>query len=54
MTKVKSSKTNYALPGREMDQKELEQMINEAQKGPFHSVQSLKEEISKWKAKHSK
>jgi len=54
MSKVKSSKTNYALPGQEMSQKEFEQMVREAEKGPFHSVQTLKEEISRWKVKHSK
>ena len=52
MGKVKSSKINYAVPGPEMEQKELEKMVREAQNGPFYSLQSLKEEISKWKAKH--
>lgn len=54
MGKIKSSKTNYSIPGPAMSQKEFDEMIREAQKGPFYSVPLLKEEIAKWKAKHSK
>ncbi|WP_295650251.1 hypothetical protein [uncultured Mucilaginibacter sp.] len=54
MAKVKSSKINYALPGEPLSQQEMEQMIKEAENGPFHSMQSLKEKIAKWKEKYSK
>jgi hypothetical protein len=54
MGKVKSSKNDYVLPGEPLTQKEFERMIRDAEKGPFYSLQTLKDEISKWKAKHSK
>lgn len=54
MSKAKSSKNNIALAGPPFDQTEFEQMIEDAEKGPFHSIQTLKEEILKWKTKYSK
>lgn len=54
MSNFKSSKNDPVLQGRPMNQKEFEQMIRDAGKGPFHSLQTLKDEISKWKAKQSK
>jgi len=54
MGKVKSDKANYAVPGEPMSQKEFEEMIKKAEQGPFYSVEDLKAEAAKWKAKHSK
>jgi hypothetical protein len=54
MSKIKSAKINYAIPGDAMDQKELELMIKKAEKGPFHSMNAVKNEMAKWKAKYSK
>jgi hypothetical protein len=54
MGKVKSSNINYAIPGNPMDQQEFEQMIREAEKGPFYTVKEVKAEMVKWKAKYSK
>ena len=45
---------SYAVPGEAMSQEEFELMIKKAEKGPFHSIQKLKDELAKWKAKHSK
>jgi len=52
MGKVKSDKINYAIPGEPMSQKEFEEMIKKAENGPFHSIEHLKAEVTKWKAKH--
>ena len=54
MGKIKSAKINYSIPGDVMDQQEFEQMIKKAEKGPFHSMNTVKAELAKWKAKHSK
>ena len=54
MGKTKPSSTNYAIPGPPLSRKEFKQMIRSAQNEPFYSMQTLKEEISKWKAKHLK
>jgi hypothetical protein len=53
MGKIKSQKVNYAIPGDPMSQQEFEQMIQEAGKGPFYSVEQVKTELAKWKAKYS-
>ena len=54
MGKVKSAKINYAIPGDAMSQQEFEQMVRKAEAGPFHTMKSVKAELAKWKAKHSK
>ena len=54
MSKTKSSKTNYAIPGKPMDQQEFERMIKDAENGNFHSMKAVKEEFEKWKVKYSK
>ena len=54
MGKVKSQNTNYAVPGEPMTHPEFEQMIQKAEKGPFYTINELKAEVAKWKAKHSK
>jgi hypothetical protein len=54
MGKVKSEKINYAIPGEAMSQKEFEEMIKKAEDGPFHTIQKVKTELAKWKAKYSK
>jgi hypothetical protein len=54
MSKVKSAKINYAIPGDPMSQQEFEKMIKLAEKGPFHDMSFVKAEMAKWKAKHSK
>jgi hypothetical protein len=54
MAKLKTDNKNYALPGLPMTQQELELMVQEAEKGPFHSLDKVKETISKWKSKHAK
>jgi len=53
MGKIKSSKINYAIPGNTMSQQEFEKMIEKAEKGPFHSIDAVKAELAKWKAKYS-
>ena len=54
MSKTKPSKNNVALPGPPLDPAEFRKMIKDAEKGPFHSIRTLKEDITKWKAKRSK
>jgi len=54
MGKTKLVKVNYGVPGEAMDQQEFEQMIKKAENGPFHSIKTVKAELAKWKAKHSK
>jgi len=54
MGKIKSAKINYAIPGEAMNQQEFEHMIKKAEKGAFHSIDTLKAELAKWKAKYSK
>jgi len=54
MGKIKSTKINYALPGDAISQHEFEQMIKKSEKGPFHSIDAVKAEFAKWKAKYSK
>lgn len=54
MSKTKASKTNYAIPGKPMEQHEFEQMVKDAESGNFHSVKTVREEMEKWKAKYSK
>jgi len=51
MVKIKSPKTNYAIPGNPMDQQEFDQMIRDAEKGPFYTVAEVKAEMAKWKAR---
>jgi hypothetical protein len=45
MSKLKSSKTNYAVPGPRLRQKEFEKMIRDAQKGPFYSIQTFRRNL---------
>ena len=54
MRKIKSTKINYSKPAGIMDQQEFEQMIKNAETGPFHSMKTVKNELAKWKAKYSK
>jgi hypothetical protein len=54
MGKIKSDKINYAIPGDPISQQEFEQIIKKAEKGPFHSIDTLKANLAKWKAKYSK
>lgn len=54
MSKVKSSKINYAIPGDAMDREEFEKMIKKAKNGPFHTIDKVKAELEKWKAKYSR
>jgi hypothetical protein len=54
MGKIKLAKTNYATPGEAMDQREFEEMIKKAEKGPFYTIREVKIELAKWKAKYSK
>jgi hypothetical protein len=54
MSKIKSAKINYAIPGDALDQQEFETMIHKAEKGPFHTLKAVKAELAKWKAKYSK
>jgi hypothetical protein len=53
MGKIKSQKVNYAIPGEPMSQQEFEQMIGEAEKGPFYTVKEVKTELAKWKSKYA-
>jgi Txe/YoeB family toxin of Txe-Axe toxin-antitoxin module len=50
MAKIKS--TNYALPGDAMSQQEFEQMIKNAENGPFHSIEQVKPKLKKLKTKY--
>jgi len=50
MSKIRPSKTNYAVPGKPMDQQEFERMVKDAENGNFHSLKTVKEETEKWKA----
>jgi len=54
MGKIKSANVNYAIPGEPMEQREFEQMIKNAEKGPFYTMKAVKSELAKWKAKYSK
>ena len=54
MGKIKSAKTNYAIPGDAMSQQEFEQVIQKAEAGSFHTIPSVKAELAKWKAKYAK
>jgi len=54
MSKIQPAKVNYAIPGNAMAQKEFEEMIHKAEKGPFHSIKTVKNELEKWKARYSK
>jgi hypothetical protein len=54
MGKIKSDKVNYATPGEPMSEQEFKKMINEAEKGPFHSLDTVKAELEKWKLKYAK
>lgn len=54
MSKTKSAKVNYAIPGDVIDQQDFERMIREAENGAFHTIKAVKAELTKWKAKHSK
>ena len=52
MGKIKSPKTNYAIPGNPMDQQEFDQMIRDAEKGLFYTVAEVKAKMAKWKARN--
>ncbi|WP_426668061.1 hypothetical protein ACPPVU_18430 [Mucilaginibacter sp. McL0603] len=54
MSKIKSAKINYAIPGDAIHQQEFELMIKKAENGTFHSMNTVKNEMAKWKAKYSK
>lgn len=54
MGKVKSVRTSYSAAGDALNQQEFEQMIKKAENGPFHSMKEVKNELAKWKAKHSR
>lgn len=54
MGKVKANKVNYAVPGKPMEEQELQQMIQEAEKGNFHSMQAVKQKLTEWKSKYVK
>jgi hypothetical protein len=54
MGKIQSEKINYAIPGQSLSQQEFEQMVKEAEKGPFYTIDEVKTELAKWKAKYSK
>jgi hypothetical protein len=53
MGKIKSDKINYVIPGGAISQQEFEHMIEKAEKGPFYSIDTLKDNLTKWKAKYS-
>jgi hypothetical protein len=52
MGKIKSAKTDYAIPGEAMNQHKFEEMIRKAEKGPFHMIADIKTAFAKWKAKY--
>ena len=54
MGKIKADKSTYALPGEAMSQQKFEQMIKMAEKGPFHSINTVKAELAKWKSRNEK
>ena len=49
------NKRNLAIPGDPMTQSEFEALIKEAEKGPFKSIDNLKEDvIALWQKKYGK
>ncbi|MEO6149395.1 MAG: hypothetical protein ABIN95_05755 [Mucilaginibacter sp.] len=54
MKKNKLPVTNYALPGSPMSMDEAKKMIKTAESGKFHSMQTVREMLNKWKAKYAK
>ena len=52
--KIKSTEINYGTPSDAMDTQEFERMIKKAESGRFHSMDTVKIELTKWKLKHSK
>jgi len=49
MAKPKAPKINYTLPGEPISQREMLKMLRQAEKGPFISMQALKNKIDSWK-----
>lgn len=50
MNKLKSFQHNYTTPGRPMSKKELVEMIKQAEKNTFHSLDTVKQKIQEWNA----
>ncbi len=44
-------KIDYTKPGKPMTSNQFEDMVAQAEKGPFYPIETLKKEILKWKAK---
>jgi hypothetical protein len=55
MNKIKiSKKTTLTIPGAPLSSEEFKSMIQEAEKGPFYSMQHTTQLIDKWKTKYAK
>jgi len=42
-------KRNLAIPGEPMSQEEFVDLIKEAEKGPFYSLEEIKAKVDLWK-----
>ncbi|MBD3749999.1 MAG: hypothetical protein IE931_10930 [Sphingobacteriales bacterium] len=54
MGKIDKKEPNFSIPGKPMNQVELEKMIKIAEEGNFHSIKDLKAKVSDWKSKSEK
>ncbi|MCF2490460.1 hypothetical protein [Dyadobacter sp. CY347] len=54
MGKTKTSKKNLIISGAPLSDDEFKNMIRDAEKGPFFSMQETTQIIAKWKSKYAK
>ena len=49
MKKIKSNNNNWAIPGEPITIDEFKAGIQEAEKGPFMTLEELKKAVEEWK-----
>lgn len=54
MGKIDKKDSNFSIPGKPMNQAELEKMVKAAEEGNFYSIKDLKAKVSGWKLKSKK
>ena len=55
MPAIKHKKTNLVFPSDiPMDNEELVKVIKEAEKGPFYTLDEVKQALKKWSKKYSR
>ncbi|MCE7073460.1 hypothetical protein LZG74_24325 [Dyadobacter sp. CY327] len=54
MGKIKTSKKNLVISGAPLSDEAFKDMIRDAEKGPFFSMQETTQIIAKWKSKYAK